>query len=169
MGAADEMSVGHAHKLDVVDVAALAGNKASIFLAHDAGANAFDTHVLVSLPEFVSPPFPSKRGGLDSSCQLLQSSLFGGLRDSHAPGGVKHRLDDVVVTGAAADIAFELLPDGRFVKLSAVAVHDIDRRHDHARRAVAALKSVIVAEGGLHRVQLIAFRDAFDGGDVGTG
>jgi hypothetical protein len=39
------MGVGHAHELDIVDVAALAGDKAPIFLAHDACANAFNTHV----------------------------------------------------------------------------------------------------------------------------
>jgi hypothetical protein len=41
-------------------------------------------------------------------------------------------------------------------------------RHDHARRAIAALQAVIIAEGRLHRMQLVAFRDAFDSGDVGS-
>src|SRR5215472_16693071 len=77
--------------------------------------------------------------------------LFGRLRDLHAAGGVEHRLDDVVIAGAAADIAFELVPDGGFVELAAgslrmMAMHDIDRRHDHARGVIAALQAVIVAE-----------------------
>src|ERR1700723_3852202 len=46
------MGVGHAQHLDVVDVAAFAGDETSVFLAHDACANAFNAHVLVSLPEF---------------------------------------------------------------------------------------------------------------------
>src|SRR6476660_2182573 len=58
--------------------------------------------------------------------------LFGRLRDLHAGRRVEHRLDDVVVAGAAADIAFELLPDGFLVELAAAAVDDVDRRHDHA-------------------------------------
>ena len=33
---------------------------------------------------------------------------------------------------------------------------------------IAALQTVIVAEGGLHRVQLVALGDAFDRGDVGA-
>src|SRR4051812_17491373 len=72
--------------------------------------------------------------------------LFGRLRDLHAAGGIENRFDDVVVAGAAADIAFQLLPDGGLVELAAIAVHDIDRRHDHAGGAIAALQAVIVAE-----------------------
>ena len=49
-----------------------------------------------------------------------------------------------------------------------MAVHDVDRRHDHARGAIAALQAVIVAERRLHRMQLVALGDAFDGGDVGA-
>src|SRR5579863_9688830 len=82
--------------------------------------------------------------------------LFRGLRNLHAAGGIKHRLDDVVVTGAAADIAFQFVPDGRLVELAAVAMDDVDRRHDHAGRAVAALQAMIVAKRGLHRMQFIA-------------
>src|SRR5450830_835773 len=94
--------------------------------------------------------------------------LFRRLRNLHAAGGVEHRFDDVVVAGAAADIALQLVPDGVLVELAAVAIDDIDCRHDHARRAVAALQPVIIAEGGLHRVQLVALRDALDGGDIGA-
>ncbi len=62
MRAADEMCVGHAHQLDIVDVTALAGNETAVFLAHNACANAFNAHVLSSRPELLFPPFPSKRG-----------------------------------------------------------------------------------------------------------
>jgi hypothetical protein len=61
-----------------------------------------------------------------------------------------------VVAGAAADVALQLVADGFLVRLVAVAVHDIDRRHDHAWGATAALQAKIAAEGGLHRVQLAA-------------
>src|ERR1700760_4211204 len=67
--------------------------------------------------------------------------LFGGLRHLHAAGGVEHGLDDVVIAGAAADIAFELGADGSLVELAAMALDDVDRRHDHARRAIAALQA----------------------------
>src|SRR3954470_2511125 len=60
--AADEMCMRQGHDLDVVDVAAFAGNETAVFLAHNACANAFNAHVLSSQPELLFPPFPSKRG-----------------------------------------------------------------------------------------------------------
>src|ERR1700712_1614369 len=53
--------------------------------------------------------------------------VFGCLRNLHAAGRVEHRFDDVVVAGAAADIAFQLVPDGVLVELAAIAVEDVDR------------------------------------------
>ena len=39
---------------------------------------------------------------------------------------------------------------------------------DLARGAVAALKTVVLEEGGLDGVKIIAVREAFDGGDFGS-
>src|SRR5258706_2170970 len=39
-------------------------------------------------------------------------------------------------------------------------------RHDHSRLAVAALRHVVLDPGLLHLVQLAAFGEAFDGGDL---
>src|SRR5205085_12565511 len=44
VGAADEIGMGHAHELDIIDVAAFACTETSIFLAHYAGADTFNTH-----------------------------------------------------------------------------------------------------------------------------
>jgi hypothetical protein len=44
--------MGHAQELDVIDITALPRDEPLVFLAHDAGANAFNTHVLSSRPEF---------------------------------------------------------------------------------------------------------------------
>ena len=41
-----------------------------------------------------------------------------------------------------------------------------DRGHDLARRAVAALEAVVLDESRLHRMQLLAVRQPFDGGDL---
>src|SRR5438105_151812 len=80
-----------------------------------------------------------------------------------------YRLDDVVVAGTAAQIAFELVANGVVIKLVAFAIDDIDRRHDHARRAVAALQPVMFAEGFLHRMQrAVRLRQALDRGYVGA-
>ena len=48
-------------------------------------------------------------------------------------------VDDMLVSGAAAEITFYRMTDFRFGRI-AVAVWEIRRRHHHAGRAVAALK-----------------------------
>jgi hypothetical protein len=58
MRAADEMRESRAHEFDVVDIATFAGDETLVFLAHNAGANAFDTHVPFSLPELDGRHFP---------------------------------------------------------------------------------------------------------------
>src|SRR5262245_13038973 len=82
------------------------------------------------------------------SFQWIAVCLFGQLCHRLRAGG--DRLHDVVVAGAAADVALELLADGLVVEAVALALHHVDRRHDHARRAEAALQAVIVAERFLH-------------------
>src|SRR5204862_507218 len=42
VGAADEMRVGHADQLDIVDIAALARDESLVFLAHDTCAKTFN-------------------------------------------------------------------------------------------------------------------------------
>src|SRR6202022_1879615 len=102
------------------------------------------------------------------SSDLADQELFRRYRDIHAAGGVENRFDDIVVAGAAADIALKLVPDSVLVELAAIPVDDIDRRHDHARRAKTALQSVIVAERGLHRMQYVPLRDTLDSGGIGA-
>src|ERR1700688_867025 len=67
-------------------------------------------------------------------------SLFGGLRRARAAAdrlcAGDDRFDDVVVAGAAADIALELLADGVVVEVVTLAADHIDCGHDHARRAI---------------------------------
>ena len=46
-----------------------------------------------------------------------------------------------------------------------VVLQQVDRRHDHARRAVAALQAVLFPEALLQRVQLAVRRQPFDGRD----
>jgi hypothetical protein len=52
--AAHERGIGHAVQADIIDIAALAGDETLVFLARNACADAFDTHVLFSLPERLS-------------------------------------------------------------------------------------------------------------------
>src|SRR5438105_8348160 len=61
------------------------------------------------------------------------------------------------------------MANGRIVELVAFAVHHIDRSHDHARRAVAALQAVVLAECLLHWVQWsVRFGEPLDGEDIGA-
>src|ERR1700694_492683 len=94
--------------------------------------------------------------------------LLGGLLHAgfHGAGAGCDRLDDVVIAGTAAEIAVELFADGVIVELIGLAVDHVDRRHDHAGGAKAALQTVMLAEGFLHRVQLSAVGDPLDGGDI---
>jgi hypothetical protein len=57
----------------------------------------------------------------------------------------------------------QLLAHRALVELVAVAAHHVDRRHDHAGRAEAALQRVILVKRLLHRMQRVALRQALDG------
>src|SRR6476619_4198997 len=127
--ASDEMSMGHADELDVVDVTAFTGDETLVFLAQHACANALDTH---RISPCRTAHLREKLWRADRSRLLISETpglagreLFRSLCEMHAAGGVEHRFDDVVVAGAPADIALELMPDGFLVELAVVAVDDV--------------------------------------------
>src|SRR2546423_4270813 len=72
-----------------------------------------------------------------------------------------HGLDDVVVAGAAAEVAFEPVAD-LVVARSRVLVQEARGRHDHPRRAVAALQRMVLVERLLHGVQPTVRGQALD-------
>ncbi len=80
-------------------------------------------------------------------------------------GDVEHRLDDLLVTGAAAQHAGERVLDLGLVRL-AIAREQVGRRHQHARGADAALRRAVVLERYLKRRELAVLRQAFDRDDV---
>src|SRR4029078_12475213 len=97
------------------------------------------------------------------SCALVLRAL------AHGLGARRDRFHDVVLAGTAADIAIELVADGLLVEVVALAPHDVDRRHDHAGSAVAALQRIVLAERLLHRMQRpVRLGEPFGGGDVRT-
>ncbi len=70
-----------------------------------------------------------------------------------------------MVAGAATQVALQ--PEAHLAfGGGGVLVEKADRGHDHARRAVATLEAVALAERLLHRVEHIAVGEAFDGGDL---
>src|SRR5437667_2960350 len=73
---------------------------------------------------------------------------------------LRDRVENVRVARAAAQVSAQ--PFGDFVaRRLRVLREQMDRRHDHAWRAEAALQAVAVPESLLHRMQM-AVRDAFD-------
>src|SRR4051812_8442287 len=84
----------------------------------------------------------------------------------HGSLSLLHGLDDVLVAGAAAQVAFELLPDLSFAGVR-VALAQVQRAHHHARRAEPALQAMAVLERGLHRMQgAVRLGEPLDGGDL---
>jgi len=70
-----------------------------------------------------------------------------------------------MIARASADIALKLGPDCLLGRVR-VALYKVDRAHDHAGSAKAALQAVVFLEGGLHRMQLAILRQTFNGGDL---
>src|SRR5262249_61978218 len=64
--------------------------------------------------------------------------------------GVLNGVDDVLVAGAATEITGEALPDLTLRRRRRV-LEQRHRRHDHPRRAEAALQAVLLPEPPLHR------------------
>ena len=75
------------------------------------------------------------------------------------------RIDDGLIAGAAAVIAGQMLADLLAVRLRHVCLSKILRRHQHARRAEAALQRIAVAKRGLQIGDLAAVGQSFDGLD----
>ena len=71
------------------------------------------------------------------------------------------RLDDVLVAGAAAQIARQAFAD-LVVGRERIFLDQIGRGHQHARRAEAALQGVMLVERLLQRVQLPMRAEALD-------
>src|ERR671921_1742868 len=96
-------------------------------------------------------PCPWMPSHARSSSHLLRlRDLTGG---GAGPGRAPDRPDDVVVAGAAAEVALQPLPDLAVGGVGVVG-QDADGGHHHARGAEPALQTVLLAERLLHRVHL---------------
>src|SRR6516225_7485065 len=72
---------------------------------------------------------------------------------THRPRARGNRLDDVVIAGAPANVAFKLFANGAIVELVAFAADDVDVSNDQAGGEEAARHPMISAEALLHRRQ----------------
>src|SRR5664279_4741818 len=81
-------------------------------------------------------------------------------RALHPPGGELHRLVDLQIAGAAAEVARERVLD-LVARRARIRGEQRLRGEEKSRRAVAALCRAELGEGLLQRVQHAAFRHAF--------
>src|ERR1700760_140374 len=96
---------------------------------------------------------------------LLRSRLGG----AHDFGSREDGLDDVVVARATAKIPFHLFTHHLLRQWTRIGLDEVDRRHDHSRRAEAALQGMAAMKGFLHRMQRsIITCQALDGDNVAT-
>ena len=80
-------------------------------------------------------------------------------------GAGQHGLHDVVVAGAPTQVPFEADADLLLCRVRVLG-EEAGSRHHHARGAVAALKTVVLHEGLLHRMEGAVGRcHPLDGGD----
>src|SRR6266545_6992973 len=75
-------------------------------------------------------------------------------------------LDDVLVAGAAAEVALEPAPDLGVGQPVAVRAQQLDAGHDHPRRTEAALQRVMLPERLLQGMQLAVRGEPFDRRDL---
>src|SRR4030081_849638 len=83
----------------------------------------------------------------------------------HHLGGRLDRLDDVVVAGAATEVALEPHSD-LLLRRVGVALEELSRRHDHAGCAEPTLEAVLVPEGLLQGMKRRSLGEALDRGDL---
>ena len=129
--------MGHPRQLDVVQVAALAGDEARVLDPLDRCAEDVGGHRRSSPRSYAFAA--GRRGGA-------------GL---HRRGGLADRRDDVLVAGAAAVVALERVPD---LVVGGVGVpgEEVGRDHDHAGRAEPALEAVLLPERLLQGMEAVA-------------
>lgn len=95
--------------------------------------------------------------------------MTGRLRPAfHGNSTLLHGLDDVLVSRAAAQIAFEAFADLLLVGIG-VVFDQIECAHDHAWCAIAALQPMVFAKRDLHGVHVVrGVGDAFNCGHAGA-
>ena len=115
-------------------------------------------------PRPVTSGRSSSRGTRAADPTMLARSAVTFTLPAHFVGRRAHRLDDVLVAGAAAEIGREHVEQVLVADVG-LALEHAGREHQEARRAEAALQPVMLDEGALQRMQLVALREPLDGAD----
>src|SRR5207249_774898 len=80
---------------------------------------------------------------------------------------ILNRVNDVRITGAAAQVAFQRVRD-LFARWLGIALEQLRAGQDHAGSAIAALQAVALPKSLLHRMQYAILGQTFNGGDLGA-
>src|SRR4051794_39282957 len=80
---------------------------------------------------------------ISASPALRRRARARGRSGPHGLGGVADSGDDVLVASTATEVAFDRVADLGVGRIR-VARQQVDRGHDHARRAEAALETVLL-------------------------
>src|SRR5215468_9757225 len=117
-------------------------------------------HLLITLSEcpFTFPRRGEVKSGATMSLIQPSNSALGACA---ALGHGRHRLDDVVIAGTAAQIAVEIGPYGGLVRMRD-APDEIDCRHDHAGRTEPALQRMMLVKRRLHGMKLTPLGQPLD-------
>src|SRR5262249_40934538 len=100
---------------------------------------------------------------ISSSAWVTTSAPILGV--AHLPRRPQDRLDDVLVAGAAAQVARQPPADVVLRGVGTLVEQGLGGEH-HARRAESALQAVLVLEPLLQRVQLAGAAEPLDRGDL---
>src|SRR5947209_3801872 len=82
-------------------------------------------------------------------------------------GGNLHRVDDLGIGAAAAEISGEIMAD-RLVVWIRVTLQQLGGHQQEARRAIAALERAGLDECFLHRTEPVAVGERLDGAHLGA-
>src|ERR1019366_5485609 len=96
---------------------------------------------------------------------MMLRGLVGGSSCPHVARGVLDGADDPLVAGAAAQIATDAFADRVLVGIGG-PLQELISRHDHPRRAVPALETVLHAKAFLQWMQLAVTCESFDRQDL---
>src|SRR4051812_16156757 len=104
---------------------------------------------------WVPLPISLRLSSRSSAKMSLRSSNMGfpsGALGGATGGGGEDGIDDRLVAGAAADVAGDAVDHLLPCRLRIVVEQRLGR-HQHPRRAIAALRGKVLHEGGLQRMQ----------------
>src|SRR5262245_39280377 len=107
------------------------------------------------------PPHPSPTRGEGAPWGHLSASSH----RAHFCGCGTHRLDDVLISGAAAQVRGQDFDQIRIADVR-VALEHAGGEHEKSRRAETALQPVVLHEGTLQRMKVSSIGETLDGADI---